>query len=212
MSNPANCSPQVVLASASPRRRELFAALVSTFIVCEPDIPEVLGRDPVADARRLALAKAAVIAARYPDAVVVGADTVVHDGERHYGKPSSPAEAVAMLQALRGRRHIVVTGVAIIRDGEAWLGHSSSHVWLSLLDDSTIEAYVASGRPLDKAGAYAIQDDDVPVVSRWQGCYCGIVGLPLWLSRRGLTAHGIAAACPTTTYPRCATCPEGERA
>lgn len=212
MSNPSPLPRQVVLASASPRRRELLAALVPTFAVLEPDLEEVLGHDPIADARRLALAKAAVVAARFPDAVVVGADTVVHDGKRHFGKPAAAAEAVAMLQALRGRAHTVITAVAIVFAGEAWLAHSQSQVWVSPIDDSTIEAYVASGRPMDKAGAYAIQDDDVPTVSRWQGCYCSIVGLPLWLTRRGLSAAGIEAYRPSTAYPRCATCPEREEA
>jgi len=198
----------VVLASASPRRRELLQALVRAFEVREPQLDEVLGDDPVADARRLALAKAAAVAAGHPHAVVLGADTVVHDGRRHYGEPTSAEEAVAVLRALRGREHTVVTGVAAVRDGQAWIGHSNVHVWLADLDDEAIAAYVASGRPMDKAGAYAIQDDDVPTVQRWQGCYCAVVGLPLWVACRALTAMGLHPDSPVAAYPRCAACPD----
>ncbi|GBD23193.1 Septum formation protein Maf [bacterium HR29] len=201
-------SPPVVLASASPRRRELLRALVPAFDAREPNVEEVLGHDPIADARRLALAKAAVVAAGLPDAVVLGADTVVHDGRRHYGKPASPDEAAAMLRALRGRPHTVVTAAAVVHAGEVWVGHSEARVWLAELDDAAIAAYVASGRPMDKAGAYAIQDEDVPTVARLEGCYCAVVGLPLWVAWRGLRALGLPAEAPSAAYPRCEACPD----
>ena len=79
---------------------------------------------------------------------------------------------------------------------------------LAGLDDGTIAEYVASGRPLDKAGGYAIQDEDVPTVHSLEGCYCGVMGLPLWLTRGLLQARGISCADPSATFPRCAVCPE----
>jgi len=205
----------LVLASASPRRQELLRALVSEFSVDPPELEEVLGDDPVADARRLALAKAAAVAARWPHAVVLGADTVVHDGRRHFGKPASAQEAAEMLRALRGRQHLVVTAVAAVADGTVALGHSSARVTLSNLDDAAIERYVASGRPLDKAGAYAIQDEDVPTVAALEGCYCAVVGLGLWTAARLLATMGVECQAPTAAYERCGSCPdrlaEGER-
>lgn len=198
----------VVLASASPRRRQLFAALVEAFVVDEPALEEVHGEEPVADARRLALAKAAVVAARRPGAVVLGADTVVHDGRRHYGKPGSPSDAAEMLRSLAGRSHLVATGVAVVHRGAVWVAHATSTVWMAPLDEAQIAAYVASGRPLDKAGGYAIQDEDVPTVARLEGCYCAVVGLPLWTAWRLLRGVGVEAREPAASYPRCATCPE----
>lgn len=198
----------VVLASASPRRRQLFGALVEGFVVEEPALEEVLGEEPVADARRLALAKAAVVAARHPEAVVLGADTVVHDGRRHYGKPTSPLDAAEMLRSLAGRSHRVVTGVAVVHGGAVWVAHVTSTVWMAPLDEARIAAYIASGRPLDKAGGYAIQDEDVPTVARLDGCYCSVVGLPLWTAWRLLRGAGVKAREPAASYARCATCPE----
>ncbi len=199
---------ELVLASASPRRQELLRALGVQFTVDPPALEEVLGDDPVADARRLALAKAAAAAARWPRAVVLGADTVVHDGLRHFGKPASPEDAIAMLRALRGREHLVVTAVAAVRAGEVAVRHSAARVRLSDLDDATISRYVASGRPLDKAGAYAIQDEDVPTVASLEGCYCAVVGLGLWTTARLLATMGVECRPPTAAFDRCRSCPE----
>ncbi len=199
---------EVVLASGSPRRRELLAALVARFEVEAADIPEVLGSDPVADAVRLARAKAEAVSARFPAAVVVGADTIVHDGVRAFGKPGDPQEAARMLRELSGRSHRVVTGVAVAHDSAVRSAYGESVVELTPFSEASITAYVASGRPLDKAGAYAIQDDDVPTVASLAGCYCSVVGLPLWCLRDLLEAEGVACSDPSATYPRCAGCPD----
>ncbi len=199
---------RVVLGSASPRRRELLRALLDDFAVDPADIAEHTTDDPRADARRLAREKASTVARRHPGAVVIGADTIVHDGERAYGKPADPAGATAMLRALQGRTHLVVTGLAVVSAGGAASDVSTSEVTLAELGDDAITAYVAGGRPLDKAGAYAIQDEDVPTVAALEGCYCSVMGLPLWRLRTLLATAGVAAREPGGAVPRCAACPE----
>ena len=200
--------PPVVLASASPRRRELLRALLDDAAVDPAAIEEHTTDDPHADARRLAREKASAVARRHPGAVVLGADTIVHDGERAYGKPADRETAVAMLRALRGRPHLVLTGIAVISASGAASDVSTSEVALRDLDEEAIAVYVASGRPLDKAGAYAIQDEDVPTVDALDGCYCSVMGLPLWRLRTLLATAGIATREPHHALPRCVACPE----
>lgn len=199
---------RVILASGSPRRRELLGVLIPEFDVIVSDVPEDMTGDPVEDSLRLAHAKAEAVAAAHPGAVVIGADTIVHDGVRAYGKPSGPDDAIAMWQSLRGRAHRVVTGVAVVRDGVVFAAHSEARVELSILSDAEVARYVASGRPLDKAGAYAIQDADVPTVARLDGCHCCVVGFPLWQVRGLLVSAGVECAVPGTAMPQCAACPE----
>lgn len=201
----------VVLASASPRRRELLRALLGDgdgAAVDPAGIDERADGDPRDDARRLAREKAAAVARRHPGAAVIGADTIVHDGERAYGKPGDAETATAMLRALRGKPHLVATGVAVVSAGGAASEVSASRVTLADLDDAAIAAYVASGRPFDKAGAYAIQDEDVPTVAALDGCYCSVMGLPLWRLRALLATAGVVAREPHQALPRCAACPE----
>lgn len=198
----------IVLASASPRRRELLSALIDDYAVTASDIPEPLTGDAPQDALSLATAKARAIAAVAPGRVVIGADTIVFDELRLYGKPEDAEDAAAMLARLQGRAHRVATGVAVAVDNQVASALSVSEVALSQLSYRQIMAYVASGRPLDKAGAYAIQDEDVPTVARLDGCYCGVMGLPLWTLRRLLEGEGIDCAAPDATYARCAGCPE----
>ena len=185
-------------------------ALVPEFTVVVSNVPEPMTGDAVVDAVALARAKANEVARRLEStgAIVIGADTIVHDGIRPYGKPAAAAEAVAMLQALRGRVHQVVTGLAVVSDSRTVVAHSVSNVDLAPLSDAAIEAYVASGRPMDKAGAYAIQDEDVPTVAALSGCYCGVMGLSLWRLRALLGECGVECAAPDVVYPRCRACPE----
>ncbi len=199
---------RLILASASPRRRELLAALVSDFDVVAADVDETLGDDARADAVRLAAAKAQVVAARFPGAVVVGSDTIVFDDERSFGKPADARDAVIMLGRLRGRTHRVVTAVAVAAGGPIATAASEAEVRLHNLDYGTIVRYVESGRPLDKAGSYAIQDEDVPTVQAIDGCSCCVVGLPLWRLRALLESAGVACHDPGATFPRCVSCPE----
>lgn len=199
---------RVVLASASPRRRELLLALIDEFEVAPSDVPEPLGADPRADAVALAEAKARAVEAMRPGSLVIGADTVVNDGVASYGKPESASGAIAMLRNLRGRTHSVLTGLAVVFDGQAGAAVSEARITLTDLSDDQVAAYVASGRPLDKAGAYAIQDDDVPTVSKREGCYCCTMGLPLWRLKRMLEARGVACRNPADTLAQCGDCPE----
>lgn len=201
-------SDRIVLASGSPRRRELLAALVPEFEVLVTDVPEPFTEDPARDALELAQQKALAALELRPAAVVIAADTVVAEGGRPFGKPADAAEAVAMWKALRGRTHQVITGVAVGRGEALQAVASTSEVELSPLSDAEVEAYVASGRPMDKAGAYAVQDEDVPTVRALRGCYCSVMGLPLWRLRMLLEGAGVATAAPSETFARCASCPE----
>lgn len=202
---------RVLLASASPRRRELLRTVLDEFEVVPSDIDEPFGPDPVADAEALALAKAREVAPANSGAVVIGADTIVFDDVRAYAKPADEAEALAMWRALRGRVHRVVTGVAVIAPGFERTAHTVSQVELANLDDAAILAYIASGRPMDKAGAYAIQDADVGTVARLEGCYCNVVGLPLWRVRDLLGSAGVPCGEPAAVRPECASCPDAPR-
>jgi septum formation protein len=199
---------RVILASASPRRRELLGALIADFEVIPADVPEPLAGDPRDNAKQLATAKAVLVARQHRGAIVIGADTIVYESGRSYGKPESAADAVRILRELRGKPHHVVTGLAVATGVSCHMEYSETRVELAPLSDSAIDAYVASGRPLDKAGAYAIQDADVPTVASFSGCYCNVVGLPLWRLRRMLTACAVPTREPGITLPRCHTCPD----
>lgn len=203
---------RVTLASGSPRRRELLAELLDSFAVVPSQTDEdVEAATPAATALVLAVMKALAVAAGDPDAVVVGSDTVVHDGHRYFAKPAGPEEAAAMLRSLAGREHTVVTGVAVVSGG--WLAGTTAQatVTMASMSDAAIARYVASGRPLDKAGAYAIQDDDVPTVAWLDGCYCGVMGLPLWETWDLLRPLVAGLHQPGTNLVRCRTCPARAR-
>jgi septum formation protein len=211
-SSPPPSTPRLVLASASPRRRELLAALGVPFTVRAADVPEELSLHAPAPvlAEELALAKASAVAREEPDALVLGADTIVVLDGRPLGKPASPEEARQMLRALRGRAHEVVTGVAVIaRGGVTRTAHAVTRVVMRCYSDAEMEEYIASGDPFDKAGAYAIQHPGFQPVARVEGCYCNVVGLPLWTVRRLLAeaAPGLSVPRPDTAFPRCACCP-----
>ncbi|HXF81546.1 MAG TPA: Maf family protein [bacterium] len=197
----------IVLASASPRRAQLLRQLGLRFTVYAPaggEDPEDVapsgpapGEDPVAAARHaarsLAEAKAASAAAAYPRAVVIGADTIVVACGRFLAKPADAAEAAAMLRALSGRRHHVVTGVAVVRREPALQLSDTAvtAVWFRPLADDEIARYVASGEPLDKAGAYGIQGRAALFVERIEGDYFTVVGLPLAVLGKLLAQAGV---------------------
>jgi septum formation protein len=190
---------KLILASRSPRRRDLLATIVGEFEVVPSEIDETLEGGPTPEAvAALALRKARAVAARVADATVLGADTVVVlDGEA-LGKPGGPAEARAMLRRLRGREHEVITGIAVVdvrRRREAARA-VVSRVTMAAYSDATIEAYVASGAPLDKAGAYAIQDLGGALVERCAGSYTNVVGLPVEETRRLLEEVGVPVSAP----------------
>jgi len=173
----------LVLASASPRRRELLRQAGLDFRVAPSDNPEegrLDGESPRAYALRSAEAKAIEVSARRPEALVIAADTVVALGDRVLGKPCSTADAVGMLGDLAGRTHLVHTGV-VIAQAEKLVARDvvTTEVTFRSLSADEIQAYVATGEPMDKAGAYGIQGRGGLLVSRINGCYFNVVGLPL---------------------------------
>jgi MAF protein len=189
-------APRLVLASASPRRRELLARLLPQFGVAIPVVDESpLGTEsPAALARRLATAKARAIGRAQPQAAVLAADTVVALDEDSLGKPADAAEARAMLVRLRGRVHRVITAVCLLPPGSQPLtGARETCVRMRDYDDAEIRAYVETGDPLDKAGAYAIQDRRFRPVAGIRGCYTNVVGLPLCLVSEQLLAADMAS-------------------
>jgi len=186
--------PRIVLASASPRRRELLAALGLEPTVRPVDVDEsVLPREAPGDyVERLARAKAGAAAAEAPEAaVVIGADTAVVLGGTIYGKPVSVGDFRRMMGALGGRCHEVYTGVAVARYGRMAVRTAVSRVQLSELDEGQLACYWASGEPRDKAGGYAVQGLGALFVSRIEGSYSGVVGLPLYETGELLTGAGV---------------------
>jgi septum formation protein len=197
---------RLILASASPRRQELLARLGLLFEVRPSGIEEPLPADIPAPALATALAraKAADVADRLrggaeAPAVIVGADTLVVLDGRPLGKPASRHDARRMLRALRGRTHEVVTAV-VVREADAAGRELTetvvSRVVMRAYTDEEIDAYVATGEPDDKAGAYAVQGAGGRLVRRVEGCYTNVVGLPLTTTARLLQAFGLAPAAP----------------
>jgi septum formation protein len=174
----------LLLASASPRRAELLRAAGIRFEVAPADVDERQrdGEDAEAYVRRLAAAKASRVAAAHPGRAVLGADTTVVVSGEVLGKPRDAEEAAAMLGRLSGRSHRVLTGVCLISpDGRVDVAVATTTVEFRALSPADIDAYVASGEPMDKAGAYAIQGGAGTFVTRIEGDFDNVVGLPVAL-------------------------------
>lgn len=175
-----------ILASASPRRRELFGLISDDFRIV-PSNAEETAPDGIAAENLpeyLARLKAGDIAAKYPFDTVIGADTVVILDGKVLGKPENPEDAVRMLTALSGKRHKVITGCAVYKNGACRSFSSVTEVEFYPLDDREISDYVATGEPLDKAGAYGIQGRGALFVKSINGDYFNVVGLPVAVLRR----------------------------
>lgn len=203
-------TPRLILASTSPRRRELLALLGLPFETIASRFDESLlsplGLPPADYVTRLALGKAAEVAARLaaPEAVILGADTtVVLDGDV-LNKPIDPADAARMLRRLSGRTHEVYTGLCIIHGEHIQTAHAVTAVTFDPLTDAAIAAYVATGEPLDKAGAYGIQGQGLGFTPKMDGDYYTVVGLPLALLRDLLLPNfpNIRAAPPPPSESR----------
>ena len=189
--------PVLVLASTSPRRRDLLTLGGWQFITQGADVDESQqpGEAPEAYVLRLAENKARKCARSAPaESIILGADTAVVDGQAILGKPKDPAEAAEMLRSLRGHSHQVLTGLAVLRlsDGAMVTDLCCTDVPMRDYQEGEIEAYVASGDPLDKAGAYAIQNPAFHPVERMSGCYASVMGLPLCHLTRSLRSLGVA--------------------
>ena len=171
----------IVLASASPRRAELLSRICANFEIMPAEVDETpLAREEaVALALRLARLKAAWVASRRPEALVIGSDTVVALGERLLAKPETSEEACTMLSALSGREHRVITAVALVWPGGEEAFADIARVTFRPLGADEIAAYVATGEPMDKAGGYAIQGGASSFVAKLEGCLDTVVGLPV---------------------------------
>jgi septum formation protein len=174
-------SPHVILASASPRRRELLDLVGIAHEVQPADIDETYqdGEEAAPHAERLAREKGEAIAARHPDAIVISADTIVVIDGLVLGKPRDEADAARMLAMLGGQTHVVLTAVAVSYRGRMRTGVESVRVTFRTLDKERIGAYIATAEPMDKAGAYGIQGFGATLVERVDGDYFAVMGLPL---------------------------------
>jgi nucleoside triphosphate pyrophosphatase len=186
-------SVALVLASSSPRRRELLGLIGVSHTIVPADIDETLlpGESPHPHAERLAREKAMAVATREPNAVVIAADTiVVVDGEI-LGKPRDERDAAAMLRRLAGRSHVVLTAVAVARAGAVVSDVESVVVTFRDLSDADIARYIATREPMDKAGAYGIQGFGATIVTRVEGDYFAVMGLALGLMVRLMARVGV---------------------
>jgi septum formation protein len=177
----------LVLASQSPRRAEILRQAGIPFVVRVASVDEspVEAERPGPYVRRLAHAKALAVSATHGEIVLAADTTVVSHGEL-LAKPMDAADARRMLTLLSGRRHEVLTGICLRRDDEILCDHASTAVWFATLSPDEIGEYVASGEPMDKAGAYAIQGLASKFVERIDGCYFNVMGLPISLVYRHL--------------------------
>jgi septum formation protein len=203
-------SPKLILASASPRRQQLLTEAGYTFTIDPPDLEETFptGMLPSDVARHLAEQKCKLIAARYPDAVVLAADTVVAFGDKILGKPKDAADARKMLQLLSGTTHLVITGVCVIHLEESHqrLIRVMSAVKMRPLSPTEIDRYIATNDWQGKAGGYGIQDADnfpsdlphkTPFVIKQAGSKTNIVGLPMSVTKQLLTEAQIHPTKPS---------------
>ena len=199
-----NPAPRLLLASRSPRRRELLARLGCAFEVIDVEVPEQrhAGETPAEYVQRVAHDKAAAgwAQVRGPQpALVLGADTEVVLDDTVFGKPAHAAAALAMLQRLSGHEHEVLSALCLLGAGGTRAALVRSTVRFAPLDAETLHAYVASGEPFGKAGAYAIQGYAESFVARLAGSYSGVMGLPLHATANLLRAAGVALGPPSTT-------------
>ena len=185
--------PRIILASSSPRRRHLLRLVGIPHEVEPAEIDESPHPDeqPAAHAMRLAREKALAVAVRHPAACVIAADTIVVVDGAILGKPRDAADAARMLRSLSGRRHIVHTAVAVARRGRVEVDVESVDVTFRALDPPEIERYIATGEPMDKAGAYGIQGYGATIVERIDGDFFAVMGLALVRLVRLLASVGV---------------------
>ncbi len=187
----------LVLASTSPARRALLEQVGLAFSCEAPGVDEPLdpAADPVAQARDLALRKASAVAARHPDAIVVGADQVLVLAGRALGKPKDEAEARTQLGAMSGRCHALVTGVAVVGGGALWQGHEETRLQVRPLAPAEIDAYLSTGEWRGCAGGYRVEGRGLALFEKIDGDWTNVLGLPMplllgELRRRGVPLFG----------------------
>ena len=171
----------IILASSSPRRRELLSMIGLNYVIETSGEEEVQphGLPPAEFVKTLALQKAQPVADMHPEDCVIGADTIVYLEGDILGKPHTPDVAKAYLRRMQGKQHVVFTGVAVLKNGKVDVRHCETTVTFAPMTEREIDAYVATGEPLDKAGAYGVQGPGGIFVERVEGNYFNVIGLPL---------------------------------
>lgn len=186
---------KIILASASPRRKELLEMIGLPFTVVPSQVeePPFTGGAPEEYALALAMAKGEEVAGQVPEGLVIAADTIVVVDEMVLGKPATTEEARRMLRLLSGRTHVVITGVVVreVQTGRTASRAAKTLVTFRPLSSEEIDRYVATGEPMDKAGAYGIQGRGALLVERIEGCYFNVVGLPLVMLGELLQLWGV---------------------
>lgn len=182
----------IILASKSPRREELLKKLCAEFKIISGDAAEI---ETSANPRELAIKNAALkaetVARDYPNDTVIGADTIVVLNGEIFGKPHGETGAFEMLKKLSGRRHEVITGLAICTGGKTFTAAETTEVYFGEMTDAEILAYVATGEPLDKSGSYALQGGAAKFIEKIHGDWANVVGLPLFRLRTLAQSAGI---------------------
>ena len=186
---------RIVLASASPRRKELLEQIGLQFEIEPSNHDEELHHDltPHEMARALSIEKAQVVASKYKDAIIIAADTFIVIGERIIGKPHTDEEAREMLAFLSGKSHLVITGYTVLDtdEGKQVTNSVETTVYMKTLTSGEVESYIATGEPIGKAGAYAIQGLGAAFVEGIEGDYSNVVGLPLNALATSLKEFGV---------------------
>ena len=185
----------IILASGSPRRKEFLSQLGLSFEIIPATLEETPHPGEAADhfAMRMAAEKAAQVSSNYPDACVIAADTVVTLNEVMYGKPQDPHDALLCLHALRGKTHQVITGLAVHSKKMQLqsMAQAMTQVTFAAFSEEVLKAYIHTGDPMDKAGAYGIQGSGAFLVESISGSYSNVVGLPVTLLVKILLEHNI---------------------
>lgn len=183
---------ELILASCSPRRREMFALIGLDYQVIPSDADENIPPCPPAEfVEELSLRKAVAVKKDHPGACVVGSDTIVAIDGEIIGKPTDEEDAFRILSRLSGNTHTVYTGLAVLTDDSTEVLHDCTRVTFAKLSEQEIRDYIASGEPMDKAGAYGIQGPAGVFVERVEGCYFTVIGLPLPKLYRALERAGV---------------------
>ncbi|NLB91149.1 MAG: septum formation inhibitor Maf [Clostridiales bacterium] len=187
--------PEIILASASPRRKELLEKTDLLFEIDFPQINEEVTGTPEECVKEIATRKAMKVKEQHPRALIIAADTLVESDGEILGKPITSQKALEMLKKLSGKWHHVYTGVCVLdgRTGKVHMGVEKTDVLFSVLSDELIAAYIATGEPLDKAGAYGIQGAGEMFIEEIRGSYSNVMGLPLNLLRKMLLAFHVEA-------------------
>lgn len=183
----------IILASASPRRKELLKKLCDNFIVESCDVEEIQTADnPKNLAIKNAELKAKFISARHENDIVIGADTIVTLNGKIFGKPADKFGAKKMLRELSGKKHEVITGIAICTENKIFTAAEVTEVFFGEMTDKEISEYVSTGEPLDKSGSYALQGGAAKFIEKINGDWSNVVGLPLYRLRQLAKSSGIS--------------------